>query len=54
MKSAVQAKGSAAVQKALIADERRTAVAVNPQYGVWSSVNVTVLPPLTPNPSWTC
>ena len=50
VKSAVEAKGSAAVQKALIADERRTAVAVNPQYGVWSSVNVTVLPPLTPNP----
>jgi hypothetical protein len=52
VKSAVQAKGSTAVQKALTADERRTSVAVNPQYGVWSSVNATVLPPLTPNPSW--
>ena len=52
VRSAVEAKGSTAVQKALIADERRTAVTVNPQYGVWSSVNVTVHPPLTPNPSW--
>jgi hypothetical protein len=51
VKSAVQAKGSTAVQKALTADEHRTSVAVNPQYGVWSSVNATVLPPLTPNPS---
>jgi hypothetical protein len=51
VKSAVQTKGSAAVQKALIAGERRTSVAVNPQYGVWSSVNATVLPPLTPDPS---
>ena len=51
VKSAVQAKGSTAVQKALTADERRTSVAVNPQYGVWSSVNAAVLPPLTPNPS---
>jgi hypothetical protein len=52
VKSAVQAKGSTAVQKALSADERRTSVAVNPQYGVWSSVNATVLPPLTPDPGW--
>jgi hypothetical protein len=51
VKSAVQAKGSTAVQKVLTSDERRTSVAVNPQYGVWSSVNATVLPPLTPNPS---
>jgi hypothetical protein len=52
VKSAVQTKGSAAVQKVLIAGEHRTSVAVNPQYGVWSSVNATVQPPLTPNPSW--
>jgi PPIC-type PPIASE domain len=51
VQSAVEAKGSAATQKALTAAERHTPVSVNPQYGVWSSVNATVLSPLTPNPS---
>jgi hypothetical protein len=46
--NAVQAKGSAATQKALTAVERRASVSVNPQYGVWVPANASVLPPLTP------
>ena len=48
---AVQAAGSAATQKALTADERRSAVSVNPQYGVWVPANASVLTPLTPEPT---
>ncbi len=46
--NAVQAAGAAATQKALTSDERRSSVSVNPQYGVWSAVNASVLTPLTP------
>jgi PPIC-type PPIASE domain len=49
--AAVQAAGAAATQKALTSDERRASVSVNPQYGVWSAVNATVLTPLTPDPA---
>jgi PPIC-type PPIASE domain len=49
--NAVQAKGSTATQKALTAIERRSAVSVNPQYGVWVPANASVLPPLAPPPT---
>jgi hypothetical protein len=49
--NAVQQKGAGAIQKALTAAERRSSVSVNPQYGVWASVNASVLTPLTPDPS---
>jgi hypothetical protein len=49
--NAVQQKGAGAIQKALTADERRSSVSVNPQYGVWASVNASVLTPLTPDPT---
>ena len=47
----VQVAGSAATQKALTADERRSSVSLNPQYGVWVPVNASVLTPLTPEPT---
>lgn len=49
--NAVEQAGAAATQKALNADERRSSVSVNPQYGVWVPVNATVLTPLSPDPS---
>jgi hypothetical protein len=49
--NAVQQKGAGAIQKALTAAERRSSVSVNPQYGVWASVNASVLTPLTPDPT---
>ncbi len=49
--NAVQQAGAAATQKALTADERRSSVSVNPQYGVWVPVNATVLTPLSPEPA---
>ena len=49
--NAVQQAGSTATQKALTADERRSSVSVNPQYGVWVPVNASVLTPLTPEPT---
>lgn len=48
---AVQVAGSAATQQALTADERRSSVSLNPQYGVWVSANASVLTPLTPEPA---
>ena len=51
MANAVQQAGAAATQKALTADERRSSVSVNPQYGVWVPVNAPVLTPLAPEPS---
>ncbi|HEY6472312.1 MAG TPA: peptidylprolyl isomerase, partial [Acidimicrobiales bacterium] len=47
----VQVAGSAATQKALTADERRSSVSVNPQYGVWVPVSASVLTPFTPEPA---
>jgi hypothetical protein len=47
----VQVAGSAATQKALTADERRSSVSVNPQYGVWVPASASVLTPLTPDPA---
>jgi hypothetical protein len=47
----VQEAGATATQKALAADERRSAVSVNPQYGVWVPVNASVLTPFTPDPT---
>ena len=47
----VQQAGSTATQKALAADERRSAVSVNPRYGVWVPVNASVLTPLAPEPT---
>lgn len=47
----VQVAGSAATQKALTADERKSAVSVNPQYGVWVPASASVLTPLTPEPT---
>jgi hypothetical protein len=49
--NAVQVAGSAATQKALTTDERRSSVSVNPQYGVWVPVNASVLTPLAPDPA---
>ena len=49
--NAVQVAGSAATQKALTADERKSSVSVNPQYGVWVPVNASVLTPFTPEPA---
>ena len=49
--NAVQQAGSAATQKALTADERRSSVSVNPRYGVWVPANASVLTPLTPEPT---
>jgi hypothetical protein len=49
--NAVQVAGSAATQKALTSDERRSSVSVNPQYGVWVPVNASVLTPLAPDPA---
>jgi hypothetical protein len=49
--AAVQQAGSAATQKALTSDERRSSVSVNPQYGVWVPVNASVLTPLAPEPA---
>jgi hypothetical protein len=50
--NAAEQKGAGAIQKALTADERHSSVSVNPQYGVWTSVNASVATPLTPDPSW--
>jgi hypothetical protein len=47
----VQEAGATATQKALAADERRSSVTVNPQYGVWVPVSASVLTPFTPAPS---
>ena len=47
----VQQAGSTATQKVLLADERRSSVSVNPQYGVWVPVSASVLTPFTPPPS---
>ena len=47
----VQEAGATATQKALAADERRSSVSVNPQYGVWVPVSASVLTPFTPAPS---
>jgi len=49
--SAVQQAGSTATQKALAAAERRSAVSVNPQYGVWVPVSASVLTPFSPEPT---
>jgi hypothetical protein len=49
--NAVQQAGAAATQKLLTADERRSSVSVNPQYGVWVPVNAAVLTPLSPEPT---
>jgi PPIC-type PPIASE domain len=49
--NAVQVAGSAATQKALTSDERRSSVSVNPQYGIWVPVNASVLTPLAPEPA---
>ncbi len=49
--NAVQQKGSSAIEKVLTADERRSSVSVNPQYGVWVPVNATVLTPFSPDPA---
>jgi hypothetical protein len=51
VENAVQAAGSTATQKVLSADERRSSVTVNPQYGVWVPVSASVLTPLPPPPS---
>jgi len=47
----VQQAGSTVTQKVLLADERRSSVNVNPQYGVWVPVSGSVLTPFTPPPS---
>jgi hypothetical protein len=47
----VQQAGSTATQKVLTADERRSSVSVNPQYGVWVPVSASVLTPFTPKPT---
>jgi len=47
----VQEAGATATQKALAADERRSTVSVNPQYGVWVPVNASVLTPFAPDPT---
>lgn len=47
----VQQAGSTATQKLLVADERRSSVSVNPQYGVWVPVNASVLTPFSPEPT---
>ena len=47
----VQEAGATATQKALAADERRSSVSVNPQYGVWVPVSASVLTPFTPPPT---
>jgi PPIC-type PPIASE domain len=47
----VQQAGSTATQKLLTADERRSSVSVNPQYGVWVPVSASVLIPFAPEPS---
>jgi hypothetical protein len=47
----VQEAGATATQKALAADERRSSVSVNPQYGVWVPVSASVLTPFTPAPT---
>ena len=49
--NAVQVAGSVATQKAITADERRSSVTVNPQYGVWVPVSASILTPLTPEPT---
>jgi hypothetical protein len=49
--NAVQVAGSAATQRAITADERRSSVSLNPQYGVWVPANASVLTPLTPEPT---
>ncbi len=49
--NAVQQAGSTATQKALAVAERRSAVSVNPQYGVWVPVNASVLTPFSPEPT---
>jgi hypothetical protein len=51
VENAVQQAGSAATQKVLTADERRSSVTVNPQYGVWVPVSASVLTPFSPEPS---
>ena len=38
-------------QKALTAAERRSAVSVDPRYGVWVPVSASVFTPFTPNSS---
>jgi hypothetical protein len=51
VENAVQQAGATVTQKRLTSLERRSAVSVNPQYGVWVPVNASVLTPLAPNPS---
>lgn len=48
---AVQRAGSATTQRVLKTAERRAAVSVNPQYGVWVPAKANVFTPLTPSPS---
>ncbi len=45
---AVQQAGSSGTERALTAAERRSAVSVDPRYGVWVPVQASVLTPFTP------